>query len=86
MPDELLLRRHPQHVLLENHGEVLIASLGIAPIGLHVLGIFQDDAAPKHGDENEAEYCGAAALSNEPWQFQQMRMHRQSFGLIISRA
>ena len=75
-----------EDVLLEDHREVMVGPFGVATIGLNVLGIFQRNAGPQHGDDQHAEDRRATALRQEFRQLTDMKIDRHAARPILTGA
>ena len=70
------LADRPQHVLLEQHCEVLIFPLGFALVVGDAFEILDDDAGPKHRDDRHPQDRSAASLGDQFRQLQDVEFHR----------
>ena len=72
-----------KHVLFEYHRKIFIGSFGFASVAPDVSQVFQTNACPQHGDDDQAQNRGAAMLRNQRRKFFNMQIHwraaRQAF-------
>ena len=61
-----------KNTFFEDHREALTGAFGVLQVAARILPVFQEDTAPQHCDDSDAQNSGAAALRDQLWQLQQM--------------